>query len=185
MRVELIGVGPLKKTIVATCARAFFTALLIGAGACSSSPNPRPHVAGGVIVVPRGIAPFKNADAAVKAGLYPGNEATCCFLAPKAHLTLDKPVGDLHATLNFFVPNVGSHFDGETVTVAVGGESVTGSLKEDTRRIVLTMQLPQSYESQTSVPVTITATKSIVPKELGLNGDPRRLGVILVRVDYR
>jgi hypothetical protein len=173
------------KSLIGNSARVLGAALLVCAAACSSSStNEAPKGETG-LVLPQGIVPFKNASAAVDAGIYPGSETTCCFLAPKAHLTLDKPAGAPHVTFDFYAPAVGSYFDGETVTVDVGGTSASGSLKKGPRRwIVVSVALPPSYRDQTSVPVTITASKSIVPSKLGINKDPRNLSVILTKVEY-
>jgi hypothetical protein len=173
-----------ERTVVLDLFRALGAALLLYAAACSSSTN-EPSKSETALILPPGIVPFENATSAVIAGVYPVTHGTCCFLAPKAHVTLDKPAGSLQVTFNFYTPKIGSYYDGETVTVDAGGKSASGALKKGPRRwIVVSMALPPKYRYQTSVPVTITASKTVVPKKIGVNGDTRNLGVILTKVEY-
>lgn len=172
------------KSIMKGIASVLSATLLVYAAACSSSTN-EPSKSEATLILPQGIAPFENAAAAESAGVYPGTARSCCFLGPKARVILDKPAGKLQVTFNFYTPNIGSYYDGETVTVNAGGQSASGSLQQGPRRwIVVSMALPPKYRDETSVPATITASKTIVPKKIGLNADPRNLGVILTKVEY-
>jgi len=159
-------------------------ALLLCLAACSSSTggysNGRTS-----LVFPPGVAPFKNTTAAVAAGIYPGSGTNCCFLSQSARLELDKPTGALHAKFNFYVPKVPTYDAGLTGTVSAAGENVGGSMNGSPgRRIVVTLDLPPSYANQTSVPVAITASKSLVPSNLGMSGDRRNLSFLLLKVEY-
>jgi hypothetical protein len=159
-------------------------ALLASVVACSSSTN-EPSKSETTVIIPQGIAAFESATAAVSAGVYPGTERSCCFLAPTAHVVLDKPAGRLAVTFNFYTPNIGSYYDGETVTVDAGGQTAKGSLQQGPRRwIIISMALPAKYRDETLVPVTITASRTLVPKKIGINGDTRDLGVIFTKVEY-
>jgi hypothetical protein len=159
--------------------------LLLYVAACSSSTGGASNN-GASLTFPPGIVAFENATAAVQAGIYPGHEKACCFLAPSARLMLDKPAGAIQATFNFYVPKMEPNSDEQIVTVAAAGQSASGSMKGNAgNRIVVTLALPPSYRSKTEVPVTISASKSFVPSKIGLNGDSRNLSVILTKVSYQ
>jgi len=165
--------------------RVLRAALLVCVVACSSSTGGSSGGSGSVILPP-GIAAFKNASAAVDAGVYPGNQKACCFLGPTARLILNKPAGKLVAIFNFYVPKMEPDASSQTITVAATGTSATGSLMGAVgRRIVVSLEFPAAYQNRTMVPVTIAASKSFVPSEIGMNGDTRRLSVMLIKVEYR
>lgn len=159
---------------------------LLFIAACSSSTSYTSNTATSSLTFPRGIVAFGNATSAVHAGIYPGNEKACCFLAPRARLILDKPAGAVQATFHFYVPKMELNRDKQVVTVAAAGQTASGSIDGDpTGRIVVTLALPADYRTKTSVPVTIAASNSFVPSKLGLNPDTRDLSVVLIKVDYK
>lgn len=171
----------------ANVTRVLVAGLLLSIQACTSSTGSSSSgdANAPALTLPPGIASFKSATAAIDAGIYPGNERACCFLAPSARLLLNKPTGKLRAILNFYVPKMEPGAANQTVTVTAAGKSVFGSLKGGpARRILITLDLPPSAGAQSIVPVTITASKSFIPSEIGLNSDRRKLSVVLTKVEY-
>lgn len=159
--------------------------LVLGAACAPATTTSSTEPAATSPVYPRGIVRFKDAPSAESAGLYAGNSRNCCFMGKHTKVLLDKPAGRLRATFTFYVPKVEPYASGESITVTAGGKSASGSTNENGARwITLTLALPDQYKAQTTVPVEIVASKSFVPKKLGINGDPRDLSVEFARVEY-
>lgn len=164
------------KLISAPWAPASLLALL---AACSS----RPQMEGGPAVYPSGVLPFKDTVSAEKAGLYPGRGANCCFLGRRAALTLQPPAGSTTAILYFYVPKVAPYASGgESITVTAAGKAFTAT--NSTKPSHILIELPLTGQ-QTKLRVAIVASRSFVPRKIGVNNDSRELSVMLTNVRYR
>jgi hypothetical protein len=135
---------------------------------------------------PKGILPFPNQVSAVAHGLYPEDTSqACCFLAQTARLRLAKPIGARVATFTFYVPHFPPFVSApERITMAFDGiPAGEAELRIGVRDASFTF--PPQLVGKSNVEAVMTMSIAYVPKEIGINGDPRRLSVILKEVDYK
>lgn len=122
----------------------------------------------------RGIFPTAGADA-----------GSCCWLGPEADFRVMAPAGARVLTLTTYEPVIPKLSDAQSVSLLDAAGHVVSA-----RRVApgkQTVNLPLSKKSVTNgaVSVRLRMGSSIVPKDAGLNGDPRRLSVMLISVSAK
>jgi hypothetical protein len=129
----------------------------------------------GVVVAPSGP------DAA--SGVFPepaGNP--CCWLSAKAHFAVSAKKGSKALRLAVYVVDVAGLATGQSVSlVDAKGKTIAERLVHLGPQSV-TFPVP-SPGAHGTVEVTLVMGKSVVPKDAGLNGDVRRLSVMLSKAE--
>ncbi|MHB1551268.1 MAG: hypothetical protein ACYCX6_08780 [Vulcanimicrobiaceae bacterium] len=136
---------------------------------------------------PPGIIAPADPAAAVREGLYPGQtQAQCCFLSAAASLSLDKAATATSATFEFYVPDVPPFADApEIVIIAFNGVRAGAPVALAPGLHDVHLALPSRFAGARAVTAALRMSVSYVPREIGLNGDARRLSIMLLRVRYR
>jgi hypothetical protein len=152
-----------------------------GAPGSPSSGSPAP-----ALFYPPGIVPPGNYTAETSDGIYSADTAAqCCFMAGKATLTLDHPVGAQLAVFKMFVPSVKPFLkDSERVTVAFNGvqAGAPAILPAGLHDVIFT--IPAALRGKHRLTATLAMSIKWVPKNIGLNADERELSILLLRVGY-
>jgi hypothetical protein len=138
------------------------------------------------VVYPQGIVPFPDEAAAARAGIYAGNSPeSCCFLAQTTTLRLKKPAAARAAIFAFYVPAL-APFAGQRERVRMAFDGIpSGSAELSKGENDVAFAFPQPLLRETNVEAFMTMSIVFVPKEIGLNDDPRRLSVVLLNVSYK
>lgn len=141
---------------------------LLGARALAQTSN----------VYPTGLA-----RANVGGGLYPGTDpGNCCWMSPTAELRLTPPRGADTLLLNLYLPPFAAYPGGELLRVHVNDAPASVSCCLQPGEHEIAVRLPS--RGLPNVVVRIVAEKSFVPKERGINDDPRRLSMLLRGVAF-
>ena len=129
--------------------------------------------------LPQGIA---RADAETSEGIYAGQASNCCFLSDRAAFTVRGTAHARSLVLNVFVPSY-SFYKEQRLTVRIDGKvaTETGVLRSGAMTAV-NVPILAAGGSPDSLRVEISPSYSFVPEDAGLNGDTRRLSVILTSV---
>lgn len=129
-----------------------------------------------------GIEPPGNQSAAEKAGIYPATARNeCCFLKRRSAIILTPTAGARTAVFHFYVPPVAPLRTGEDVAVQINGRTAGHArLYSGSQELAVPLAA-----STTPTRAIVTMSKSFVPKQLGMNDDPRELTVLLQSVTYR
>jgi hypothetical protein len=116
-------------------------------------------------------------------GVYPAsaNDDTCCWLNGNAHFFMPAQPGATSLTIQVYVPPVGPLATNPgTVSIldAHGKPVATKGLKNGIQ--TLTLALAPKSTAGGLVSIRLKTSTAFVPKDLGLNGDIRRLSVVLM-----
>lgn len=141
----------------------------------NATPTPLPSG----LALPRGI---DRSEAGTAVGIYPGDAADCCFIGSRAAFTVRAPNGARWLTLVVYVPNY-SAYGQQRLAVRVNGTQalVTGVL-ENGATTALSVPIPRIAERARALRIEIVPSFTYVPSDMGINGDTRRLSVILTSV---
>jgi len=156
-----------------------------------SNPTPKPLAARSSLTLPFGvkIPPGREGQLNVD-GLYPStipNDRDCCWLAGRARVLTFKPEGVGRLDASIYVPNYSfftSHKQG--VALSIARAPVERRCCFGPGVYTLTFSLPPKIRARRGdVALDFSTTYDFVPRRERINGDNRRLGVVLLRVDYR
>lgn len=133
---------------------------------------------------PDGILP--PTKAALYAGVYPSSDrAQCCFLGGTAVLKLANPPNARTITLDMYVPDV-RPFAGkaESIRITLNGKPVGGAAVLSLGANAVSISVTPA-QARSQLVLVVKPSITFVPKDWGINGDVRRLSVMLLRVTYR
>jgi putative inorganic carbon (hco3(-)) transporter len=130
-------------------------------------------------VYPTGL----NGPSDIASGIYSGDNAgDCCWMGAAAQLKLSVPRGADTLLLNVYIPRFAAPRNGQTLRVRIGGEPLqTASALGPGEHELLFRVSGKSNIAD----VRIRASSTFVPKNLGLNQDPRHLSVLLRMVAFQ
>jgi hypothetical protein len=160
-------------------------ALVAGLAGCGSHPENDRAVAEATPppVLPAGVA----VDAGTTySGIYHGEGEACCWLAAEARFETRIPPNAKDLSFRFAVPpNVGYDKDKETVTITVAGTRPVVARNLGPGLHVVDVPVDGAKAPQPYAGVVMHMSRSVVPKDLHINGDVRRLSVALQAVQPR
>jgi hypothetical protein len=152
----------------------------------SDIPSARPQawtLPGGVIVPPaeRGAREVQ--------GLYPSsvpNDRTCCWLASRARVTSLKAKAASRLEVTIWIPDYGffrRHPLG--VDISIDGEPPKRRCCYAPGAYSLSFALPPRLRRRVGeIPLVFSTSAAFIPRAEGINSDSRRLGFVLLRIDY-
>src|ERR1700688_3415169 len=140
----------------------------------------------GATYFPSGLGEGAHSPAdAIVSGLYPGQDSgSCCWMGPKAVLRLTAPAVANTVVLVFAVPNYAPfRAQTERLTLQIQGKNPEIRCCYGPGEHAVLLVLPPRRAAVSLL--SVTAALSFVPKDLGINEDPRRLSVLIRSFQYR
>lgn len=127
-------------------------------------------------VYPTGL----NGPSSVVSGVYPGDNAgNCCWVGSAAVLRVPIPSGADTLLLNVYIPRFAAPRNGQTLRIRIGNGPLQVRPGLGPGEHELTFRLDGKSQL-----VHLWAGSTFVPKNLGLNQDPRHLSVLLRMVAF-
>jgi hypothetical protein len=164
----------------------FGVSALIAAGTLSgcytgpSSTEPG-HVAttGSATSYPPGVLSGPDAQREI-VGIYP-DPVSCCWVGPDVRFRVHAAAGAKTLSLRLYEPNVRNlATSGQQVSLLDAGGRVVSSAPVGPGIHVVTLRIPPGAASAGELPVRLRMSASVVPRDQGVNSDPRHLSVILL-----
>lgn len=141
---------------------------------------------GAVWVYPAGVTPPINPDIGAAHGVYASQGANCCFLAQTASFEAIKPLAAKTAEFALWVPDIPYiHRHGQTISAEFDGVGAGPPVQLHPGAQTISFALPKAVARDGKVHIRLNMSTSYVPKALGMNGDIRRLSLILVSVGFK
>jgi len=154
----------------------FFRVLAVSIGLLSSVSSP---VCAQQLVYPRGLGP-----ADIVSGVYGGTDAgSCCWVGERAQIKVVAPAGADTLLLNVYLPDFAVRSGAQSLRVQLDGTRPVQRCCLGAGEHELTVSLPPSARHGAFI-VQIWPDHTFVPKQLGLNEDPRHLSVMLRDVGF-
>jgi hypothetical protein len=147
-------------------------------GPSSTEPG---HVAtgGSETGYPPGVLSGADAQREI-VGIYP-DHASCCWIGPDVRFRVQAAAGAKTLSLRLYEPNIKElTTSGQQVSLLDAGGRVFSSAPVAGGIHVVTLRIPPGAASAGELPVRLRMAVSIVPRDVGMNSDPRRLSVILL-----
>lgn len=119
----------------------------------------------------------------VVGGIYPGTDVgNCCWIGAEGTFKASVPVGADTLVLDIYIPEFAEPRQEQRLYVGVGhgAEHVYPALRAGEH----SLSLPLPHGATGTILVHVRASHTFVPKELGLNLDPRRLSVLFRGVSF-
>jgi len=132
---------------------------------------------GAAEIYPAGILTTRDAKGGIR-GVYPG-AASCCWLGPEARFRVDADADAKTLKLTVFEPELGNLTASQRVSLLDTAGRVFSSHVVKAGGQTFTLAIPKNVVANGSVSVRLRMAASVVPKDLGVNGDNRRLSLIL------
>lgn len=115
----------------------------------------------------------------VIAGIYPGTAAdNCCWMGARATLKVTVPAGADTLLVNVYLPKFGAPAHGQSLRVRIGKAPAQERCCFGAGEHELTFALPASARHGIAF-VQLRTRSTFVPREIGLNQDPRHLSVLI------
>lgn len=149
-----------------------FTSALTGAAGGAARAD--------VSVYPNGL----HGPSDIVSGIYPGtNAGNCCWLGAQGAFKVAVPAGADTLLLNTYVPGFAAPPNGQSLRVQIGNGAWQERCCLRAGEHELALAIPASSRSGV-ITVRVRAHSTFVPKELGLNDDPRHLSLLLRGVAF-
>lgn len=135
---------------------------------------------------PPGIAAPRGEADAQRRGVYLETApAACCFLGADAAFELRKPAGDSTIVFSFLVPATAPFAHAPEIVNVLFEGVPAGSAPLSPGVHDVRFRLSPAMAKRTRITSSMHMSISYVPKQIGMNGDTRRLSIKLLRVSYR
>ena len=149
-----------------------FTSALTGAAAGSARTEGS--------VYPSGL----HGPSDVVTGIYPGTDAgNCCWVGARAIFRISVPRSADTFLLNIYLPDFGTPKNGQSIRVQIGSAPVQLRCCLGTGEHELLFTLP-AQARHGDVLIQLWPSNTFVPKEIGLNQDPRHLSILLRSIAF-
>jgi hypothetical protein len=154
-------------------------------GPASTEPG-RVATAGSATVYPAGVLSAAGAQREI-AGIYPAPDAaSCCWTGPDVRFRVRAAAGAKTLSLRLYEPNVGNLATSrQQVSLLDAGGRVFSSAPMAGGIQTITLRIPPGAAFAGELPVRLRMSASIVPRDIGLNSDPRHLSLVLVSARAR
>jgi O-antigen ligase len=127
-------------------------------------------------VYPTGL----NGPSDVISGIYLGTDrGNCCWLGASGSLKISVPYGADTLLVTVFVPNYVAPKGGQSLRLQVDAAAPQQRCCFGAGQHEFAFRLPPTVREHPDIMVRLSAGATFVPKELGLNGDTRRLSFLI------
>lgn len=158
--------------------RFYYAAIVIGIF-CVAFIASSGSAAAGSVVYPTGLTGPSDSVS----GIYPGDNAgDCCWMGASANLRVAVPRDADTLLLNVYIPRFAAPRRGQTLRVRIAGGPVQTRSGLGPGEHELTFRLNGKAQK---ADVLVWMSSTFVPKDLGLNQDPRHLSVLLRMVAFQ
>jgi O-antigen ligase len=155
----------------------FFCTLAASFGMLLFSPSP---AAAQALVYPRGIADPSE----IVTGIYGGTDAgNCCWISTRAEIRIAAPADDDTLLLNVYLPDFSVRGGSQTLFVQIDDARPVRRCCLGAGEHELAIPLPRAARHGV-LTIRLWPDRTWVPKELGLNQDPRHLSMMLRDVGF-
>ena len=130
-------------------------------------------------VYPLGI----KSQSEIVSGIYAGeNSGSCCWIGARAQMKIALPAGADTLLLNVYLPDFAVRSGANSLTVQIAGARAVRRCCLGAGEHELTVPIPRGAHGL--LRISLLPDHTFVPKQLGLNDDPRHLSIMLRQVGF-
>jgi hypothetical protein len=117
-------------------------------------------------------------------GIFPASGELCCWIGDDAQFAISVGEGPRTIALNLYLPALGpTAMLPSQVSIVIGNGRYIGTYHIRIGEQTIAIHIPNGAARSGIVRLRLRADRSFTPKALGLNGDVRRLSIILLRAE--